>query len=268
MKAKAVVGRERMSEMANSNQVMIDHSTTSRERNIFVITRIWNSYDPKTGALETPNEFEPYSHFADRNDRMFTIPLGKIDVEHQDKIYIPTFSIGGNLSRLSRHRSGDLSRVVLENEKDREDGIDFEDLRPFIYEDSVKNVFILVEQLPDEIKNWMQGKKVVLVVEYKETYLIPSPLVSELIGRMSEQESQALNDLLPEKVVRELEKIHKKKWHSRHILNYLAQSLGSIWLTYSRLDSPQGRFWLCLPRTLILKMKKNKMELFMAIKDF
>lgn len=238
----SVSGEERRWPQARKNQHMVLIDTLKAgETDRFVITKLWNGYNPETGELTVESSMDTVSYGDTDSEIFLTIPLGHIDVTKQTQITIPTYATSSS-ERKDFWTGRKLVSVRLENEFRRKDAISFKQLDLALSEDDAGNIYLDMKELGTEVIEWLSNRKVVMVAEYGG--FASSPLAAiETIRAMSPEEQSYRLSLYPptiQRLIRTLQNEKQKGLENGQIFLVLAQFLASAWLTYDEFDVPHS----------------------------
>ncbi len=250
--SKQTVGRERRAhESGRSEQAMIQvdpEMVRTSFHDVFVMTKIFNHYDPVNGTLEAKSELHSHYPFGSsfRANSLMT-PIGAIDADSFDKIGIPIPVKDVNDKRYKEYSNFGSHFQISEVEVANESGVILiaeRETRDYIRQDYLGNTYLSLKDMPSAIRDKIGDEKIVIQSRFSDSYHHRAPMSSyELIGSMPAEERYRLN-LYPEPIAKLITTLLKKKEEgargfqtNTEIFARIAQFLGNYWLKYDLLDA-------------------------------
>lgn len=241
---KYIAGRERSLKITGDSQEMLRVSKELLKWPgcDFVATKFMNYYNPSTGEMAVVAPTANYKIIEERQKGEMVTPLGYIP-KNLNAIGIPIPVKGESDFRNDVHSMRlPLGSVSLTTEAN---GIllTSEELAPYVVKDSLGNISIDLSTMPQELKELISSRKIVMHTEYFDSFSTNIPDAAPLIGAMPEEERYRLNLYPPEvkAFVLTLMDKHKRKvdgFDSKaEIFARLAQFIGDFWLTYDLGDA-------------------------------
>jgi hypothetical protein len=245
--SSTATGRERGFRERFGKKPLVQVDNDLVEAGGFVITKVYTSYDPKTGRLDVPRDKKPYksNHSSDWGRKEVRAFIGRIDPSSIKTLGVPrivkssdsrsqqVFDFGRKLSDISiAGRDGKLLPNYLIN--------------PYLIRiDSAGNITIEIGEMPEEERVILEGQELVITAGYVSNREDPS--FSSLIGPMPEDEKFRLN-LYPPEISNLIQVLLEKKRNgifrygeNLHIFDVLAKFLGTYALTYDFRDAKRDK---------------------------
>ncbi|MEO6509270.1 MAG: hypothetical protein ABIO02_04910, partial [Patescibacteria group bacterium] len=244
------VGRERAWKQMGGKQKMMHYEQDMfyyDDGGTFIITRIMNTYDPERGVMSADAPRERFLPNYSRNvESKITSPLGVVNTFNQEHIAVPRPVYDVNNERWKRYRGKvGLTSVELQDSEGKV-LIDQNELHQFLEIDELGNIFVSLKELPDELKEKIHAKKVLLQANFGNDYSGRNNERKSFPGiTASSPEDDFKLNLYPSEVAKLIEVLREKKvrgnWRFRdntEIFARLAQFIGNYWLTYDLEDAP------------------------------
>lgn len=262
-KSKHKVGSDRGKHLSNtsiSQDTLLEYISNPHRgsyNSAFIITKVYNGYDPSEGLLFTDTHRVRGGVFNSSkasSDCEVRVPLGVLNLAENTEISLPNFSFNANTVRYSEIKQNMVISGVEITDSKGTVLLDSYVLNKCVYIDSLGNFTLDQKHLSEEDKMKIQDIKVILHVTYEMMFRQVTPPQAKLIGPMrhAEKANLYLYPIEIQKFIRTL--LYKKRTikykpgtkqdmfakfkENWYIYTRLTQFLGNYWLTYDKVDAP------------------------------